>query len=95
MAGVHIPVTAAMVDAAYEVLATSYGETASDDVRKALEAALKAAEISMGDTGPATVELTFIDHNKDAERVTITAGGKGHDFGPRGLAFRRVTAVVR
>jgi hypothetical protein len=92
MAGVHIAVTGTMVAAATIALRGAPGAPlTAGDVRKAIEAALAAAEISMGDDGPTTVLLTFTNHQKDVETVRLPIGAKhAYDFGPRGLAFRKV-----
>lgn len=96
MTGVHIPITEKMVVAAYEVIAVEGpGGVDSGIVRQAIEAALRAGEVSMGEIGPARVEVTFITHQRDVERVTLTTGGPAHDFGVIGIGNIRKVQVSK
>ncbi len=96
MAGVHIPITERMVRAGRDKLRALTGRNGAGDaavVLEVLKAALAAGEISMGNE-PApeqTVKLTFTNHYGEIESVRLPVGAAfPYDFGPRGLAFRKV-----
>lgn len=95
MAGVHVKVTPAMVTAALDVLNRDTEQTgvAAGTVENMIRASLRAGEISMGDEPEPdrTVKLTFTNHQGEIESVRLPVGAAfPYDFGPRGLAFRKV-----
>ncbi len=93
----YIKVTGPMVGAAREAfLRHSRGPVPTGDVVvMMLRAALDAAEIAVESTPVGPVTVHFTDHHGDRESVKVPIDGPGHDFGPQGLAFRKVQVSTR